>query len=65
MQAIQPNRVQSLWQDRRDLRLWYTIWTVIFLGGISIIQAFVSIGIAAAQLRVAQDAYDLQKRTTP
>ncbi|KAL8902571.1 MAG: hypothetical protein Q9207_004572, partial [Kuettlingeria erythrocarpa] len=53
MQGIQPNRFVSLWHDRRDLRLWYTIWTVIFLGVVSIVQSCVAIGVAAAQLRVA------------
>lgn len=62
MQAIQPNRFRSLWQDRRDLRLWYTIWTVIILGGISIIQTTINIIIAALQLQVAQNSYRLQRQ---
>ena len=61
MQNIQPNRTMSLWRDRRDLRLWYTIWLVVILGAISIVQAFVALGVAIAQLRIAQDAYALQQ----
>ena len=60
MESIQPNRFMSLWRDRRDLRIWYTIWTVIVLGLISIIQTSIGIALAAAQLQVAIKATQMQ-----
>lgn len=60
--GIQPNRVSSLWTDRRDMRLWYTFWAVIVIGGISIIQSFVSIFLSAAQVNIAQKAFELQQQ---
>ena len=29
MEGIAANQFSSLWRDRRNLRLWYTIWNVI------------------------------------
>ncbi|KAH6839442.1 hypothetical protein B0I37DRAFT_386455 [Chaetomium sp. MPI-CAGE-AT-0009] len=46
---IQPNRFMSLWRDRRDLRLWYTIWAVIVLSIIGLIIALVSMFLARDQ----------------
>jgi hypothetical protein len=60
MSGVEPSRLRSLWRDRRDLRLWYTIWAVIILGGITILQAFVSIFLSAAQLAIAEKTYRLQ-----
>ena len=30
--GIEPTRVFSIWRDRRDLRLWVTVWVVLLLG---------------------------------
>lgn len=60
MKEIQPNRFMSLWRDRRDLRLWYTIWTVIILGVIGLIETTISMFLSAAQLNFARLAYELQ-----
>lgn len=62
MEGIQPGRASSMWHDRRDLRLWYTIWVVLIIGGISIIQSSISIVISGAQLGMAYRSYDLQKQ---
>ena len=62
MDGIQPSRLTSLWRDRRDLRLWYTIWVVLIIGGISIIEAGVSIVLAAVQVGIAQEALELQRK---
>lgn len=61
VEGIQPNRLMSIWRDRRDLKLWFTIWAVLVFGAINIIQSFISIGLSAAQLQVARDAYQLQE----
>jgi len=59
--GIEPGRISTLWQDRRDLRLWYTIWAVLIIGGITIIQSFISIFLSATQIAIAQEAFQLQK----
>ncbi|KAM3446483.1 hypothetical protein MY3296_009630 [Beauveria thailandica] len=60
MHGIQPNRFMSLWRDRRDLRIWYTIWVVIILGIISLIAQFIALALSAAQLSIAQKSYAAQ-----
>ncbi|KAJ3496059.1 hypothetical protein NLG97_g2940 [Lecanicillium saksenae] len=60
MHGIQPNRFMSLWRDRRDLRIWYTIWVVIILGIISLISQFIALALSAAQLSIAQKSYAAQ-----
>jgi hypothetical protein len=65
MEGIQPSRVSSLWHDRRDLRLWYTVWVVLIIGGISILQAAVSIFLSVIQVAYAAKAYELQGKQTP
>jgi hypothetical protein len=62
MKEIQPNRFMSLWHDRRDLRLWYTIWVVIILGVIGLIESTVSMFLSAAQVSLARMSYELQLR---
>ena len=60
--GIQPSRVSSLWTDRRDMRLWYTFWAVIVIGGISIIQSSITIFLTAAQVGLAQKSLVLQQQ---
>lgn len=60
IEGIQPSRTASLWNDRRDLRLWYTIWVVLIIGGISIVQASLGLILSGAQIAIAARAYDLQ-----
>lgn len=62
MEGIEPSRFVSIWRDRRDLRLWYTIWMVIIFGCISVVQAFISIALSAAQVAIAKEALNLQKQ---
>ena len=57
---IQPTRFMSLWRDRRDLRLWYTIWAVIVLTVIGLIIAVISMVLAGIQVNYARLAYELQ-----
>lgn len=63
MDGIEPNRLVSIWQDRRDLRLWVTIWVVLILTAVGILLAIVSLALSAAQLRVAEDGLDLQRES--
>jgi hypothetical protein len=51
--SIQPNRISSLWEDRRDMLRWYTFWAVIILGVLSLVIALVQTGIGAAQVELA------------
>ncbi|KAI1311977.1 hypothetical protein F5Y03DRAFT_261378 [Xylaria venustula] len=60
--GIQPNHVTSLWTDRRDMRLWYTFWAVLIIGGINIVQSFISIFLSAAQVGIAQRSFELQQK---
>lgn len=62
MEGVQPSRLLLLWRDRRDLRLWYTVWLVVLIGGIGIAQQFAAIAIGAAQLAIATEALTLQKK---
>ncbi|KAI4279934.1 MAG: hypothetical protein L6R38_004854 [Xanthoria sp. 2 TBL-2021] len=64
MEGIQPNRFKSLWRDRRDLRLWYTIWVVIILGVLGLVVSLVSMFLAAAQVNLARLAYESQLQQT-
>ena len=59
--GIQPNRIVSLWRDRRDLQRWYTIWAVLIIGGISVLLAIAQIWLSAAQVGIASEALKLQK----
>ena len=65
MEGIQPNRFMSVWRDRRDLRLWYTIWVVIILGVISLVVSIISMFLAAIQVNIARTSYELQLRQNP
>lgn len=60
MHGIQPNRFMSLWRDRRDLRLWYTIWTVIVLGIFGLVVQFIGLRLSVAQVIIAHKAYVAQ-----
>lgn len=59
--GIQPNRISSLWRDRRDLQRWYTIWAVLIIGGVSVLLAIAQIWLSAAQVGIASEALKLQK----
>ncbi|KAL2833834.1 hypothetical protein BDW59DRAFT_64532 [Aspergillus cavernicola] len=52
--SIQPNRISSLWRDRRDILRWYTFWAVFFLGSLNLIIAAVQAGLSAEQVRLAR-----------
>ncbi|KAK0642960.1 hypothetical protein B0T16DRAFT_391569 [Cercophora newfieldiana] len=58
MDGIQPNRIRSIWNDRRDQKLWWTFWTVLIFGCVTIGLAFVSIGVAVwSGVWVSKTAY--------
>jgi hypothetical protein len=59
MDGIQPNRIRSIWNDRRDRKLWWTFWTVLIFGCTTIVLAFVSIAVAVWAGVVAQRQLDL------
>ncbi|RVX73253.1 hypothetical protein B0A52_02381 [Exophiala mesophila] len=42
-----------LWYDRRSLLQWYTIWSVITFGGLSVFLTLIQIGIGAAQIQIS------------
>jgi hypothetical protein len=54
--SIQPNRISSLWKDKRDMLRWYTFWAVIILGLLSLLIGLVQTGIGAAQVQLALQA---------
>ncbi|KAL7918380.1 hypothetical protein ACQKWADRAFT_304301 [Trichoderma austrokoningii] len=49
MDGIQPNKIRSIWFDRRDRRLWWTFWTVLIFGCATIFLTLVSIAVAVWQ----------------
>lgn len=51
--SIQPNRISTLWHDRRDILRWYTFWAVVILGGLGLLVALVQTGLGAAQVHLA------------
>ncbi|KAL6830018.1 hypothetical protein V8C40DRAFT_239087 [Trichoderma camerunense] len=54
--SIQPNRISSLWKDKRDMLRWYTFWAVIILGVLSLAIGFVQTAIGAAQVELARQS---------
>lgn len=46
----QPSRLRDLWRDRRNPLQWYTFWAVLVVGGLSLLLAMLSLGVAIAQL---------------
>lgn len=56
--SIQPNRVRSLWKDKRDILRWYTFWAVVVLGGFNLVVAIVQTGLSSAQVQLAQVALE-------
>ncbi len=54
--SIQPNRISSLWEDKRDMLRWYTFWAVIILGGISLVVSLVQTALGAVQVQLAQQS---------
>jgi hypothetical protein len=61
MLSIQPNRVLSVWRDRRDLTRWYTLWAVLIIGGISVVLGIIQLFLSAAQVGIAAESLELQK----
>lgn len=61
----EPWDVKTLWQDRRDLLRWYTLWAVIILGLVGIILALVQVALSAAQVAVAIQSLQYQRNTPP
>ncbi|KAK4156153.1 hypothetical protein C8A00DRAFT_30965 [Chaetomidium leptoderma] len=59
MDGIQPNRIRSIWRDRRDPRLWWTFWTVVMFGCATLVLAVVSIGLSVWQGVMTQRGLDL------
>lgn len=51
--SIQPNRISSLWRDKRDILRWYTFWAVVILGGFNVLIATVQAALSAAQVKLA------------
>ncbi|KAJ8130117.1 hypothetical protein O1611_g3517 [Lasiodiplodia mahajangana] len=52
--SIQPNKISSLWKDRRDILRWYTFWAVFALGTANLVIALVQTLLSAEQVRLAQ-----------
>lgn len=51
-----PHSFWTLWRDKRDIKIWYTIWVVIILGVIGVIEQMVAIGLAGWQINLAVKA---------
>jgi hypothetical protein len=52
--SIQPNRIASLWRDKRDILRWYTFWAVVVIGGLNLIVATFQAALALAQVIIAE-----------
>ncbi|KAL6692954.1 hypothetical protein J3F84DRAFT_381179 [Trichoderma pleuroticola] len=59
MDGIQPNKIMSIWYDRRDRRLWWTFWTVLIFGCVTIFLTLVSIALAVWQGILSKKQYEL------
>lgn len=57
--GVEPSHIGSIWHDRRDRRLWWTFWTVLIFGLITILLALVTIGLAIWQGTLAQKQIEL------
>lgn len=57
-----PNRIKALWQDKRDLLRWYTLWAVIFIGIVGLLLAVLQIILSALQVAIAWRSYQIQIR---
>ncbi|KAI1317388.1 hypothetical protein F5Y16DRAFT_149665 [Xylariaceae sp. FL0255] len=58
--SIQPNRIQSLWRDRRDILRWYTFWAVFVLGSINFAVSILQTALSAEQVRLARAQLGVQ-----
>lgn len=59
MSGISPNGFWSLWRDRRDTRMWYTIWAALIIGFITILEQTISMALTAAQVSLAVQANNI------
>jgi hypothetical protein len=59
--GIQPNRIASLWRDKRDILRWYTFWAVVWIGGLNLVIAALQAGLAAAQVKIALQSLQEQQ----
>jgi hypothetical protein len=48
-----PNRMWTLWVDRRDKPKWLTFWGVLIFGSLGIILSFVQMIFAGVQMQLA------------
>jgi hypothetical protein len=63
--GIQPNRIRSLWKDKRDILRWYTFWAVVILGGVNLVIAMVQAALSSAQVQLARQALEAQLHPSP
>jgi hypothetical protein len=56
-----PSRVKTLWQDRRNLLSWYTLWAVIALGLAGLLLSILQLLFGVMQTVFAYKAYRLQE----
>lgn len=54
------NRIKTLWQDKRDLLRWYTLWTVIFIEIVELLLTVLQIILSALQIAIAWRFYQIQ-----
>ena len=52
MQRWKPRGLRGLWRDHRDSYQWWTLWTVIVLGGVGLMVSVLTLGVGIAQLAV-------------
>jgi hypothetical protein len=61
MAQQQPNKVKAIWQDKMDLRLWYTFWAVVVFGVIGLILSLIQTICTGIQTAFAIKAYREQQ----
>lgn len=49
-----PTKTSSMIRDKRNPAQWYTLWVVLFVGGLSVILSALQLAVGIAQLAVAK-----------
>ena len=49
MDSQKPGGLRGLWYDKRDEGAWFTFWAVLWIGGISLLIALLSLGVSVLQ----------------
>jgi hypothetical protein len=63
MAQQQPNKIKAIWEDKMDLRLWYTFWAVVFFGTMGLILSLIQTICAGIQTAFAVKGYREQLKS--